>query len=342
MHSSLVSIIVPVFNVADYLDACMESILEQSHRDIEVILINDASQDRSSEICDHWATRDNRIKVIHFQENQGSSAARNAGLDSATGTYIMFVDSDDLIAPDLVAHMIEIADPSGAQAVVTNWVKLESGRAEFTESSGYDILPAAEALHRIVCVKPQWEPWAKLFAADLFRGLRFPTGLVHQDLFLTPRLFTAATTAAMSDAKLYGYRERAGSIMHQRKKIASPDLLTILDENIQFAKSTRTGVRYQEFLTAYLTHASKRVSAIALGKPWSANSEFITAYRVFAKKHRREMVVGARLRRAQKALWLLSSHSPLAFRLAGGSARTLKRMLLPSVPSGDSASPSKT
>ena len=106
--SDLISIIVPVYNVADYLDGCVQSIIDQDYPQLEIILVDDGSTDNSGVLCDRWAERDERIQVIH-KTNGGLSDARNAGIDAAHGTYYMFVDSDDTIAPDAVGTMYAAA-----------------------------------------------------------------------------------------------------------------------------------------------------------------------------------------------------------------------------------------
>ena len=106
-----VSIVVPVYKAEAYLPRCIESILAQSVTDFELLLVDDAGPDRSGELCDQYAARDNRIRVIHKEKNEGASAARNTGLDAATGEYIMFCDSDDAVSPNWIAHLLEWADP---------------------------------------------------------------------------------------------------------------------------------------------------------------------------------------------------------------------------------------
>lgn len=106
MNKSLVSVIVPVYKVEKYLDKCVESIVEQTYKNLEIILVDDGSPDNCPSMCDSWAQKDSRIKVIH-KENGGVSSARNSALDAAAGDYICFVDSDDFIEPNAVGYMLE-------------------------------------------------------------------------------------------------------------------------------------------------------------------------------------------------------------------------------------------
>lgn len=118
--SPLISVIIPVYNVEKYLHRCLDSVIEQTYKNLEVILIDDGSTDHSGEICDDYAAKDVRIHVIH-QENQGVSAARNKGLDTAKGEYIAFVDSDDYILPEMYAKMLECIIENNVDFCVCQW-----------------------------------------------------------------------------------------------------------------------------------------------------------------------------------------------------------------------------
>lgn len=174
---SKVSIVVPVYNGERYLEKCIESILRQTHADMELILINDGSRDNSGTICDHWAKKDARIRVIH-QENQGVSAARNAGLDIATGEYIGFVDADDEIAPETYETALQQMGDHDIVMwdAVTVW---GDGRTE------PDTIPLLEKDCTIT--RKDWTPELLalmagsacrcLYRAECISGLRFPQGI---------------------------------------------------------------------------------------------------------------------------------------------------------------------
>ena len=120
----LVSIIVPVYQVVDYVGVCVESLLRQTYKNLEILLVDDGSTDGSGEICDEYANRDNRIRVIH-QENQGLSAARNTGLDQALGEYVAFVDSDDAVLPDFIETLYDLADRYQADIVACAYERVK-------------------------------------------------------------------------------------------------------------------------------------------------------------------------------------------------------------------------
>ena len=174
---SRVSIIVPVYNGEQYLDKCIQSILRQTHQDLELILINDGSKDNSGAICDSWAARDTRVKVIH-QENQGVSAARNAGLDIATGDFIGFVDADDEIAPE--TYEVALQQIGNHDIVMWDAVTVWSdGRTE------PDTIPLLE--DNSVLARNDWTPellslmagaiWRCLYRKSSISGIMFPVGV---------------------------------------------------------------------------------------------------------------------------------------------------------------------
>ena len=120
VKEALVSVIVPVYNVGAYLQQCLQSIASQSYAHLEVIVVDDGSTDDSGKIADEWASRDNRFRVVH-QPNAGPSAARNTALDLATGSYIVFMDSDDFIAPQFIEVLYRLIQESGAQTALCGW-----------------------------------------------------------------------------------------------------------------------------------------------------------------------------------------------------------------------------
>lgn len=214
---SMISVIVPVYKVEPYLRQCVDSILAQTYTDFELILVDDGSPDNCGAICDEYATKDSRIRVIH-QENGGLSAARNAGLDAAAGEYITFVDSDDVIAPDCLHCMIDIALQTKVDIVSGKMAKFSNENAElwgdkpteyeyFTE----DRHAASVRLYRDSSRLPI-NACGKLYRSDLLKHLRFPLGRLHEDQAFVPKAVYAANEVAMVDRALYGYREREASI----------------------------------------------------------------------------------------------------------------------------------
>lgn len=225
--SALVSVVVPVYKVEPYLHRCVDSILAQNHRELEVILIDDGSPDQCGQICDDYALVDSHVRVIH-QTNQGLSAARNAGLDVARGDFITFVDSDDWIHPALVEELLRILEAARADiAVCRHCVASSVGQqCGDTSSATTREFSAEEALAELL--GPDYVTmvvsWGKLYRAGLFDGIRFPVGRVHEDDFTTHRLFHRARRVVLTNAELYCYWQREGSITSARNPVARADV----------------------------------------------------------------------------------------------------------------------
>jgi len=329
--SVLVSIVVPVFDVEDYLEECLQSLAEQTHAALDVILVDDGSADHSLEICKRWCDTDPRFRLFQ-QNNQGSSVARNRGIDEARGDYLTFVDSDDVIAPDQVARLVELAAVHDADITASDVVMFDRDPPRFTRTDRARAGTAEEILHQLVCVKPRWGTTAKLYRRSLFDdGLRFVVGLRHQDLHLFPQIFARAERAVVTDDRLYGYRQRSGSIMHSARSVAlSTDLLTVHAEVIEFARDHYSAAPpFADYLTAYLLQLSKYVERIPLGATWRRNRAFLAGYRSLGRRYWPELRAARTLSPGYATLWWLSTRSPLAFRLAFGVGSALKRTLLP-------------
>lgn len=214
-RTELISVIVPVYNVEDYLNGCVESIVNQTCRNLEIILVDDGSPDNCGAMCDDWVARDGRIKVIH-KENGGLSDARNAGLQAALGDYIAFVDSDDRIHPRFLERLHDAIISHGADIAACDIRFVNPGDAvndetAESESALYTAEQAIETLTNGVGFRAV--AWNKLYRAELLRGEFFPVGKYHEDEFFTYRILDKAHRLAYVDAQLYDYLQRPGSIM---------------------------------------------------------------------------------------------------------------------------------
>jgi len=205
-NSPLISLIVPVYNVKDFLKECLNSVLNQTYQNLEIIIINDGSTDGSEQICKDYAKRDSRI-ILKHQKNSGLSAARNSGLKLAKGKYIAFVDSDDYIEPNLVERSLATVQKTGADIVVFGYNnQLPSAQTLSGEAATIRLLTKQENLDILA--------WNKLYSADLFKKhhVEFPVGDIHEDNLTTYKLLSLAKTVAYLPESLYTYRERSGSI----------------------------------------------------------------------------------------------------------------------------------
>lgn len=216
--NELISIIVPVYNVEQYLERCMKSLCGQTYTNIEIILVDDGSTDNSSQMCDTYAAQDNRIKVIHKQ-NGGLSDARNAGLAIATGAYIGFVDSDDWIEPDMYERMYRSCIEQQAQIAICRYAQIYQDKVV---KEGTDVITefSKEELLRVyICGHDDYviynSVWSKLFRRDLVEGVLFPTGRNSEDIMYTTKAFCKAEKSVYIDACFYNYvLDRQDSIMN--------------------------------------------------------------------------------------------------------------------------------
>lgn len=218
MEKDLISIIVPVYNVETYLGRCMESILKQTYKCLEIILVDDGSTDSSGKMCDEYAKTDSRVKVIH-KTNGGLSDARNAGLEIATGEYIGYVDSDDWIEPQMYECMYNACVENKAELAVCRYFSEYKDR---TESGGTDsIVPLTQDKLLDIYIRGNDKyiiynsVWSKLFKRELVEDMIFPKGRNSEDIMYTTKSFCRLNRAVYIDRCLYHYvLDREGSIMN--------------------------------------------------------------------------------------------------------------------------------
>ena len=215
---ALISIVVPVYKVEKYLKKCVDSILNQSYTDIEVILVDDGSPDDCGKICDEYTEKDKRVKVIH-KENGGLSDARNIGLENASGDYILFIDSDDWIHEDMVDILYRNlkANDTDMSMCMFKYVFEESEEEVFDEchcTEQVEVLSSEDILRRYYSEDrvPYVVAWNKLYKKDLFKEIRYPKGKIHEDEFTSYRLIHQSDKIAVIYSALYYYLQRAGSI----------------------------------------------------------------------------------------------------------------------------------
>ena len=211
---SLVTIIVPVYKTERYLKKCVDSILNQTYKDIELFLVDDGSPDGCGAICDEYAKKDERVNVIH-KENGGQALARNAALDMMSGEYVMFVDSDDHIKENMVEVMLDHVSRTGAD-IVLSYASFDNG-FNITESyHAYESPVVFESAQDLLTEyftpkKIQSAPWGKLFLASLFDDIRFPAYRAREDYAIMHRLFGKARRACHCAESLYVQYVRPGS-----------------------------------------------------------------------------------------------------------------------------------
>lgn len=216
MEKPLLSVIVPVYKVEEYLDECIRSIVSQTYENLELLLVDDGSPDRSGEICDAWAAKDSRVRVIH-KENAGAGAARNAALDAAKGELIGFVDSDDYISPQMYEHLYSMLDET-TDIAECGYVSVTEGGTSFPELSQkvsrYTPQEAMACHIADTCFRQLI--WNKLYRRGVIGNIRFPEQTVIDDEFFTYQVLGNARRLKRTESICYAYRQQAGSVMHQK------------------------------------------------------------------------------------------------------------------------------
>lgn len=213
-----ISVIVPVYNVESFLNQCIRSIVQQEYRNLEIILVDDGSTDRSPQICDEWAKKDRRIKVIHTQ-NGGGGKARNIALNIAKGAFVGFVDSDDYIASDFYNHLMQIMT-SEVDIAECSYFETDGDKAQFVTPNNCVIMQytAKEALKENI--KDHFFRqliWNKLYRRSVIDDIRFPEGKKIDDEYWTYQVIGNARSLIRSNAELYAYRQQENSVMHSLK-----------------------------------------------------------------------------------------------------------------------------
>lgn len=238
MEEQLISIIVPVYKVEAYLDRCVQSIADQSYENLEIILVDDGSPDNCPAMCDAWAEKDSRVKVIH-KRNGGLSDARNAGMAIATGEFMGFVDSDDWLAPDMYQHLHDLleADDSDIAACGVEMVWEDGSQTRMLTKPGCCVLNQEDAMRAII--EESWlkQPvWYKLYKTALIRDIPFPVGKCHEDVFWSYQAVGKAQKVSVSDKVCYYYAQRSGSIMGEGYSLKRLDAIEAYCLRLEFVR----------------------------------------------------------------------------------------------------------
>lgn len=213
MENEKISVIVPVYKVEPYLRKCLDSIVNQTYRNLEIILVDDGSPDNCGMICDEYAERDNRIRVIH-QENRGVSSARNEGLKIASGDWIGWVDSDDWIEPDMFAYLIENVERYQTDIAVCSRCEHYKTHQQFRGWKEKQVLETEGALKYLLENDlMQNYLWDKLWKRSIFDGITFPVGRTYEDIAVMHLLFERANKVICLPEVKYHYLQRQGSII---------------------------------------------------------------------------------------------------------------------------------
>ena len=272
-----ISIIVPVYRAEKYLNACVDSILNQTYSDFELVLIEDGSPDQSGAICDEYAQKDDRVRVIH-QPNQGQAAARNHALPMTQGKWLCYVDSDDAIHPQMLEHLHRAAEKSGAGISMCQFLEAPEPPEDYEQpvDFSYTLLTMDEktltALHDRDAY-PGWVACAKLIRREYVEGYPFHTGRVYEDNEAVTRWLLPAKTLAMLPTQLYFYRTNPESTTKSQFSLKRLDYLWALESMISYFQSLGFHTLAQRFVERYVEAAASACYGVRneLKRPERAN-----------------------------------------------------------------------
>ena len=258
-YKDLISVIIPVYNVSNYIKRCIDSVINQTYNNLEIILIDDGSLDDCPKICDEYAKKDKRIKVIH-QSNKGLSDARNKGLEIATGDYLTFVDSDDFIANNMYEILLNNLKKYKADLSISKYCYYkENNVPEFSTSLNSIVYKKEEALKILLDSFDKTitnHVWNKLYKRNFFKDIIFPSGKNHEDIAVQYKIISRSKKIVVNDSVLYAYVTRSESIVKTKTEeyiknridlteIRAGDLLK---QNISLKKDI-----YENLFNCYIT-----------------------------------------------------------------------------------------
>ena len=272
-----ISIIVPVYRAEKYLNACVDSILNQTYSDFELVLIEDGSPDQSGAICDEYAQKDDRVRVIH-QPNQGQAAARNHALPMTQGKWLCYVDSDDAIHPQMLEHLHRAAEKSGAGISMCQFLEAPEPPEDYEQPAefSYTLLTMDEKTLTELHDRDQYPGWvacAKLIRRELVEGYPFHTGRVYEDNEAVTRWLLPAKTLAMIPTQLYFYRTNPESTTKSQFSLKRLDYLWALESMISYFQSVGFHTLAQRFVERYVEAAASACYGVRneLKRPERAN-----------------------------------------------------------------------
>lgn len=272
MGQDLLSVVVPVYNCELYLKECIESLCNQTYKNVEIILVNDGATDKSPEICDKYAKKDSRIRVIH-QENQGLSVARNNGIEASTAQYITFIDSDDSVLPETLELSMEMIKKHNLDFI--RFLAYRSGVGG--RGTGAVELSLEDKYHERIkkCIANEWTiAWGRVYRKELWDDVRFPEGRIYEDSFVAPRIIERTKRCGTINRELYYYRKNPGgicstSLFSAKKRF---DYVLACEERLHFAKEKSVCIEEARgilikavlyYLTAFYGAGDKRDESFA-------------------------------------------------------------------------------
>lgn len=307
------SIIVPVYKVEEYLSECVDSILSQSFKDYELILIDDGSPDICGDMCDRYAVQDKRIRVIH-QANAGQSAARNAGIEASCGEVIAFVDSDDKLAPDALCTLYNEMIENDADIVLGKVIRFVPNqgerpytrlneRKEMDGKTALMLLLQGTSINISVC--------GGLYRRNIFTKLRMPVGYVCEDWYITPSIYFQANKVIFVPTLYYLYRDNPQSTMANLYRRCNPQVIEVAQHVINVIKEKDCEL-YRLTLWSNLKRVWKYVGIVYMVKRWNDESDFLHEVRKVMQFYWKDLLQSGQMNMAEKVgVWSFCFCRPL-------------------------------
>lgn len=296
-----ISVIVPVYKVEDYLDRCVESILSQTFTDFELILVDDGSPDNCPAMCDSWAKKDSRIKVIH-KENGGLSDARNVGFEASCGEWISFVDSDDYIHPAMLQALYDAVQKFKVKVSICGFKRTQGESLEENPDLTANLW-SAEDLYMQRNVNAT-VAWGKLYHCSVV--LPYPVGKLHEDEFVTYRILFACEQMAVIDAELYGYYQNPTSITEEKWNPRRMDSIEAYEQRLSYFAQYGNDALYRFQIMSFYLCLTVQLDEIGTATEFAKERQMIEKKaKALLRRCRREKVFCE-----EKHLWMYTRFYP--------------------------------
>ena len=292
VSNPLISVIIPVYKVEKYLDKCIDSVINQTYDNLEIILVDDGSPDNCPKMCDEYAKKDKRIKVIH-KENGGLSDARNKGIDIATGEFITFIDSDDYVEKNYVEFLYNLAKENNAEISMGKQYVRYTNKTLNTGTNNLYVLNSHDTLEKTLYGEDfDVSAWAKLYKKDLFKEIRYPKGRLFEDSATTYKLIDKANKIVLKSVPIYNYMMRNDSITNETFNKKKFDLIKSTEEMCDYIeekyKDLENGCK-RRLMYAYLSTLTQLVKCKKIEK------EYKNRLMKYIKENRQEVLKDKRI-----------------------------------------------
>lgn len=307
-----ISVIIPIYNVEKYLERCLNSVIEQTYKNLEIILVDDGSPDGCAQICDIYKKKDERILVIH-QKNKGLSGARNAGLDIATGKFVCFIDSDDYIDKNMIEILYKNLKHTNSDISICGFEQIDEDEKinkKEKQNNNIKILNKREGLKELIYHKYGLDivTWNKLYKISLFDKIKFPQGKIYEDFATIPFLIDQSSNICVTDEKLYYYVQRKGSINNNLKFNSHIfDLIENTSKMENFIEE-KYGEIYKYVIPGILFFNIIAINQLIEFNKDNENSDYITLIVEKIKKYKKSIIFSDGLFLMQKVKLLLLCH----------------------------------